>query len=181
MPTKSKIEWTDVTWNPVRGCSPVSAGCDNCCAARQAVRMSGPGGAYEGLVRSTPDGPKWTGVVKMDYAQITVPFHWSKPRRVFVNSMSDLFHEDVPQVFIWHVFGVMAFNKRHTFQVLTKRPDRARKILSSPDFLDRAARAALIYRPISDLMAKRLPLIADIQKGDERLTDLLRLSAVLFL
>ena len=121
MATKTSIEWTDATWNPVRGCSLVSAGCVNCYAMKQAHRFSGPGQPYEGLTY----GPRWTGKIKLVPEALDAPLHWKKPRRVFVNSMSDLFHEDVPDEFIDRVFEtICACRGLHTFQILTKRPVR---------------------------------------------------------
>lgn len=96
----------------------------NCYAARMAHRFSGEGGAYEGLTRMTSYGPKWTGKVRLVPEKLEEPLHWRKPRRIFVNSMSDLFHKDVPDHFIAAVFGVMAACPQHTFQILTKRPRR---------------------------------------------------------
>lgn len=123
--TKSKIEWTDRVWNPVRGCSMVSRGCENCYAMRQAHRFSGPGLPFEGLTKSTKNGPKWTGTVELMDEVLGAPLRWKKPSKVFVNSMSDLFHEDVPFEFIDLVFAAMAIAQQHTFQILTKRPERA--------------------------------------------------------
>jgi protein gp37 len=117
MAQTSKIEWTDATWNPVRGCTKVSPGCAHCYAETFAERWRGiPGHPYEqGFdLRLVPE--------KLDE-----PLHWRKPRRVFVNSMSDLFHEDVPFEFIDRVFAVMALCPHHVFQVLTKRPEIAAK------------------------------------------------------
>ncbi len=126
MSTASTIEWTNATWNPVRGCDIVSPGCTNCYAMKQAHRFSGKGKPYEGLTKLTNGGPVWTGEVKVldTLEALSQPIGWKKPRRVFVNSMSDLFHEDVPDWFIDKVFAVMAMAPRHTFQVLTKRPAR---------------------------------------------------------
>lgn len=121
---KSKIEWTDATWNPIRGCSIVSAGCTNCYAMRQAHRFSGAGGHYEGLTRMTRGGPVWTGEVRPIPEVLDAPLRWVRPRRVFVNSMSDLFHEAIPFEFIASVFAIMAVTSRHAYQVLTKRPER---------------------------------------------------------
>lgn len=118
------IEWTDATWNPTRGCTIVSEGCRNCYAMRQAHRHNRPGGAYEGLTRMTPTGPKWTGEVRAVYTKLSDPMKWSKPRMVFVDSMSDLFHERVMDSFIHDVFDVMTNASRHTYQILTKRPAR---------------------------------------------------------
>lgn len=121
---KTKIEWAEFRWNPIRGCSLVSEGCRNCYAMKQAHRFSGPGGAYEGLTRIGKHGPTWTGKIRVVDKALAQPLRWRKPRRVFVNSMSDLFHEDLTNEQIAAVFGVMAATPRHTFQVLTKRPAR---------------------------------------------------------
>jgi protein gp37 len=123
------IEWTDETWNPVRGCALVSAGCQNCYAMKQAHRFSGFHQPYEDLTELGPHGPRWTGDIKLVPEAIEQPLTWKKPRRVFVNSMSDLFHEDVPFDFIDKVFGVMGSEEagHHTFQVLTKRPTRMKE------------------------------------------------------
>lgn len=129
MSDKSTIEWTDATWNPSRGCSLVSAGCTNCYAMRLAHRFSGPGGAYEGLTKTTSHGPVWTGEIRVVPELLDEPLHWSTPRRIFVNSMSDLFHEAVPDDFIGQVWRRMAWNQQHTFQILTKRPARMLKWL----------------------------------------------------
>ena len=117
----TSIEWTDATWNPVRGCTKISPGCAHCYAATLAERFRGvPGHAYEqGFdLRLVPD--------KLDQ-----PFRWAGPRRVFVNSMSDLFHEGVPDDYIERVCQVMATATWHTFQVLTKRADRMADLLGS--------------------------------------------------
>lgn len=123
------IEWTrgdDGTdgkvWNPVVGCSRVSAGCQHCYAERVAHR--GMQDAHKGLTVLGAKGPRWTGEVRTLPARLGEPLRWRKPRRVFVNSMSDLFHESVPFEFIAAVFGVMALTPQHTYQVLTKRPKR---------------------------------------------------------
>jgi len=120
----SRIEWTDVTWNPTRGCSRVSPGCEHCYAERQAHRMNHPGGAYEGLTRMTARGPAWTGDVRLVKDQLDAPLRWKKPRMVFVDSMSDLFHSHLSGGQIVEVFSAMAAAPRHTYQILTKRPRR---------------------------------------------------------
>lgn len=122
--SKSKIEWCDSTWNPVRGCSLVSEGCRNCYAMKQAHRFSGPGMPYEGLTELGPSGPRWTGKVRLVPELLDAPLRLRKPQRIFVNSMSDLFHEDVPDEFIAAVFAMMNAAPLHTFQILTKRPRR---------------------------------------------------------
>ena len=118
------IAWTDVTWNPVRGCARVSEGCRNCYAERMAARFCGPGQPYEGLAHRVAGEARWTGQVRLVPEKLGEPLRWRRPRKVFVNSMSDLFHESLSDVQIASVFGVMAAASRHTFQVLTKRPGR---------------------------------------------------------
>lgn len=132
---RTKIQWTDRVWNPVRGCSLVSAGCANCYAIKQAHRFSGPGMPYEGLTELGPQGPRWNGTIRLVREALEEPLHWKTPRRVFVNSMSDLFHEDVPDNFIIQVFFAMAVTPRHTYQILTKRPERMRAVCSGENML----------------------------------------------
>ncbi|BDU72935.1 DUF5131 family protein [Mesoterricola silvestris] len=123
------IVWTDATWNLIRGCSRVSEGCRNCYAERMAARFcSQPGMPYHGLVESSTG--RWTGHVRLVPEQLETPLTWRRPRRVFVNSMSDLFHEDLPFDRIDQVFGIMAACPQHTFQILTKRPERMRDYLA---------------------------------------------------
>lgn len=116
MSDKSKIEWTDSTWNPVTGCSKVSQGCKHCYAERDWTRLSANS-------KTVYFGRKFTEVMRHP-ERLAQPLKWKKPRRIFVNSMSDLFHEDVPFEFIASVFSVMSVTTRHTYQVLTKRPER---------------------------------------------------------
>jgi len=121
MSENSSIEWTDTTWNPVTGCTKVSPGCAHCYAETFAERWRGvPGHPYE----QGFDLKLWP-------ERLSLPLSWKKPRRVFVNSMSDLFHEDVPFEFIDRVFAVMALTPQHTYQVLTKRPERMREYLTN--------------------------------------------------
>lgn len=125
------IQWTDAVWNPVRGCTIISPGCTNCYAMRQAHRFSGPGKPYEGLTRSRDKhGPVWTGDVRLVREHLDVPLRWRSPKRIFVNSMSDLFHEGLTADEIAEVFAVMARAPQHTFQILTKRPERMPAIAS---------------------------------------------------
>jgi protein gp37 len=128
MGSKTKIEWTDATWNPFMGCSRVSEGCRHCYAERIAGRFGGHLGktaVYGELTQIVNDRPVWSGVMKRaSLEKRTAPEHWRKPRRVFVNSMSDLFHENAPDEWIDQAFAVMALCPRHTFQILTKRPGR---------------------------------------------------------
>jgi protein gp37 len=126
MSATTKIEWTDRTWNPVRGCSRVSPGCERCYAMGQAHRFSGVGKPYEGLTTIRRGKVDWSGVARFIPKELGAPLRWRKPQRIFVNSMSDLFHSSLTNEEIAAVFGVMAVARRHTFQVLTKRPERAR-------------------------------------------------------
>ncbi len=117
------------------GCDRVSPGCDHCYAERLAPRMQATGvDGYAGVVLSTKDGPRWTGAVNVAESRLDQPFRWRKPRRVFVNSMSDLFHPDVALADIARVWAVMAASPQHTFQVLTKRPQRMASVVGDPGF-----------------------------------------------
>ncbi len=122
--TKSKIEWTDATWNPVTGCTPVSTGCANCYAKRMAKRLAG----RHGYPKTNP----FTVTVHLD--RLEEPLRWRKPRMVFVCSMGDLFHDDVPGDVIDKVFAVMELAPQHTFQVLTKRPHHMATYLNARGF-----------------------------------------------
>lgn len=145
----SEIEWTDRTWKPVRGCSRVSAGCDNCYAMGQArrydypakdglqrqnedgewteVERARPAGPYEGLTTIRRGKVDWTGMARLVPEMLEQPLRWKRPQRIFVNSMSDLFHESLSNEEIAAVFGVMSAVPQHTFQVLTKRPKRMKE------------------------------------------------------
>ena len=107
MPGQSAIEWTEKTWNPVTGCTKVSAGCDNCYAERITARF---GGDFSKVI--------------LHPERLEVPLKWKKPSLIFVNSMSDLFHPEIPFTFVESVFKVMREAEQHTFQILTKRPSR---------------------------------------------------------
>ena len=132
---ETSIEWTDATWNPVAGCTVLTAGCTNCYAMRMAARLDAMGqGKYKGLTRRSGGRSVWTGKIRLDAKSIDVPKSWTKPRKVFVNSMSDLFHADVPAEFIARVWRTMKDTPRHTYQILTKRPDRMGEVLSSKSF-----------------------------------------------
>lgn len=121
----SSIEWTDATWNPIAGCTILSPGCTNCYAMRMAARLEKMGQPkYVGTTRRSGRRDVWTGKIVVDERAITAPLDWKAPRRVFVNSMSDLFHEAVPEDAIRRVWAVMARTRRHTYQILTKRPER---------------------------------------------------------
>lgn len=135
MATNSPIEWTDATWNPVAGCSIVSPGCTNCYAMRMAARLEAMGQPkYTGTTRQSGNRPKWNGVINLDRKALNIPRKWAKPRTIFVNSMSDLFHEGVPLAFIEEVFFVMRDTPRHTYQILTKRAERLEELASRLDW-----------------------------------------------
>lgn len=151
--TKTKIEWTDETWNPIVGCSVVSPGCTHCYAMRTAHRMDANPKTpqYHGLTKMVNGNPVWTGAVKLHEPALLKPLSWKKPRMIFVNSMGDLFHEWVEDEWIDRVFAVMALCPQHTFQVLTKRAERMQAYVSNivndrPRFTKWAARA----RPIAE-------------------------------
>lgn len=119
----SKIEWTEQTWNPVVGCTKITAGCKNCYAERMAHRLAYMG--KEGYAHVTTKDGKWNGnVYQVFNNRLEQPLRWRKPRRVFVCSMGDLFHPKVPDTFIGDVFDVIRKTPRHTYQILTKRPER---------------------------------------------------------
>jgi protein gp37 len=136
MAQQSTIEWTDLTWNPVVGCSIASSGCTNCYAMRMAARLQSMGmEKYEGLTRKTKRGAVWTDKVRCHEPSLEIPLSWKKPRRVFVNSMSDLFHVDVPESFVARIWDVMRLTPQHHYQILTKRPERMAELLQriAPD------------------------------------------------
>lgn len=146
MSDNSKIEWTDATWNPIRGCSRVSEGCRNCYAEGIAARFSNPGQAFHTFAKVTAprdhldaSGGRrngWTGKVELIEGKLLEPLSWREPRKVFVNSMSDLFHERLSDEAIDRVFAVMALCPQHAFQVLTKRPERMLRYCRTGDSAD---------------------------------------------
>ena len=168
------IAWTDETWNPVTGCTKVSAGCDNCYAESLAERF-----------RDTPGHYFANGFdLQLRPAKLVEPLHWKKPRRVFVNSMSDLFHDDVRDDYIARVWAVMALAPQHTFQVLTKRHGRMRSLLNSADFYGLVRAALHLLHDVPELEAfgtERFPLpnvwmgvsVEDQQWADIRVPALL--------
>lgn len=200
MGAKTGIEWTDATWNPIAGCRRVSPGCQHCYAERFAWRFAGGAMPFEGLVRETNTGPRWTGklILRKGPSGLVWPLTTS-PRFCFCASLSDVFQEGLPEEWILAVLGVMAVLPRWTFQVLTKRPDRAREILS------RARRAEVIAAATRQLEGRdrdRLrraahacgptrrgawPLpnvwlgcsVEDQQRADKRLPDLVAAPAAL--
>lgn len=170
MSDRTKIEWTDATWNPVTGCDKVSPGCDHCYAETIAHRFAGTA-AY-------PDG----FAVTLHPERLDQPLRWRRPRLVFVNSMSDLFHKDIPDQYIARVFAVMALAPQHTFQLLTKRHGRMRSLLSSPGWtakVDDAAAAIAEERNLPITHVFPLPnvwlgvSVEDQQRADLRIPALL--------
>jgi protein gp37 len=123
---KSKIEWTESTWNPVSGCTKISRGCDNCYAERMAMRLKAMG------TRGYENGFD----VTMHPHTLEKPLKMKKPQVIFVNSMSDIFHEKIPDAFIFQIFEVMNKAHWHTFQVLTKRPKRLAKLADNLNWTD---------------------------------------------
>lgn len=129
---ETQIEWTDATWNPVAGCSMVTAGCTHCYAMAMAKRLEAMGvEKYAGLTRRRGKHTVWNGVVKEDRHALVLPLGWKTPRMIFVNSMSDLFHERVSDTLIMDVWQVMRDTPRHHYQILTKRPERMAEIVSN--------------------------------------------------
>ena len=154
MSTATKIEWTEATWNPTTGCDRVSPGCDHCYALTLSKRLKAMGSAkyqQDGNPRSS--GPGFGVSVHED--SLSEPLRWRKPRKVFVNSMSDIGHARVPASFVARVFAVMALSPQHSFQVLTKRPGRLASILDKGEF-----RAELV-RPAIELLLRERPELAD--------------------
>jgi protein gp37 len=131
----SDIEWTEATWNPIAGCKIVSPGCTNCYAMRMAARLQAMGmKKYAGTTRKSGKRHVWTGKVNVDRDALMAPLTWKKPQRIFVNSMSDLFQDKAAEKFIRQVWRVMERAHWHSFQILTKRPERMLALLSRPDF-----------------------------------------------
>lgn len=128
----SEIEWTDATWNPISGCKIISPGCTNCYAMRMAARLQSMGHqAYQGVTRISGGRPVWTGHLHLNEAALAVPERWRNPRKIFVNSMSDLFQDEIPEKFVGRVWDAMARAHWHIFQVLTKRPENMRSVLEN--------------------------------------------------
>ena len=186
------IEWSDATWNPTVGCSRVSPGCENCYAERVAHRGLRP--EHAGLTVMGARGPRWNGTVRCLPGRLEQPLHWQKPRRVFVDSMSDLFHEDVPDDFIDRVFAVMALSMTlgHQFQILTKRAERMRRYVGAADVAERVAcemptfgRPSVRPERVPRHLQPRWPLpnvwlgvsVEDQQRADDRIPLLLATPA----
>lgn len=163
MAANSKIAWTDATWNPVVGCTVVSPGCTNCYAMKWAWRHGHNPATpqYHGLTEKVNGRPVWNGKVAFAEKALTAPLHWKKPKRIFVNSMGDLYHEAVPVEWIDRSFDVMEEAERHTFQVLTKRSARQRDYINKRYGCDGAP--AHIWCGVS---------VEDQERADIRIPDL---------
>jgi protein gp37 len=162
MADKSAIEWTDATWNPTTGCDRVSPGCAHCYALDLAARLKRMGApAYQADGDPRTSGPGFALTLHRD--RLEIPLRWTRPRRIFVNSMSDLFHPNVPDDFLDDVMVIMAAAPRHTFQVLTKRPDRMRMYLVEPGRRERIEHAA--YHLAPRLATPDWRRIEDLQHG----------------
>lgn len=152
MGQNSKIEWTDATWNPFRGCTRVSPGCGGpgkhggCYAENIAARFSGAGQPFEGFAKRVGGEARWSGKIALMEDHLPRPLRWKKPARIFVNSMSDLFHEDAPDEWIDKVFAVMALAPHHTYQLLTKRSGRMRAYMTDERTYQRILSAAETFR-----------------------------------
>lgn len=162
MSIQSLISWTQATWNPVVGCTKHSEGCQNCYAIRHVRRMGGnPNAAIrranEGLAVNRDGCLNWSGEVRLLPDRLEQPLHWRKPRLVFVNSLSDLFHKDVPADYVARVFDVMRRARWHVFQVLTKRSDRLRELDAGLDW------SANVWMGVTVESAKHANRIEDLR------------------
>lgn len=185
MGDKTGIEWTEATWNPVVGCSLQSPGCTNCYAMGEAARLERMGVAkYAGLTKPSKAGAVWTGEVRLHEEALDQPIRWKRPRRIFVNSMSDLFHEAIPDHAIDRVFAVMAMARQHTFQVLTKRADRMKRYMHG--LINEPCRVGELVDDMGgnwDSVPTPLPnvwlgvSVEDQRRADERVPDLLATPA----
>lgn len=187
MSDNTKIEWTDATWNPITGCTVVSAGCKNCYAMKLAGTRLKHHPSRAGLTIDTGNGPVWNGEVRFNRDWLDQPLKWQRPRMIFVCAHGDLFHESVPDEWIDKVFAVMALSRRHTFQVLTKRPERMRIYLGNPqldirlsDIMDDEWRDSRRGEPIVSLPLNNVWLGVSVENQEaahERIPHLLSTPA----
>jgi len=177
MSDNTKIEWTEATWNPITGCTVVSAGCKNCYAMKLAGTRLQHHPSRAGLTIDTSNGPVWNGQVRFNQEWLDQPLKWKRPRMIFVCAHGDLFHESVPDEWIDRVFAVMALAPHHTFQVLTKRADRmmsyCRNAGYRPEFYARQRDSAFrVHLPLPNVWLgvsvenqeaanERIPLLLD--------------------
>ncbi len=182
MADRTKIEWTDATWNPITGCSVVSAGCTNCYAMQLAGTRLKHTPSRKGLTSPSKAGPVWNGQVRFNREWLEQPLRWKRPRMVFVCAHGDLFHESVPDEWIDQIFAVMALCPEHTFQVLTKRARRMREYLH---IREHQIVAASLKLPRALTCWPHLPLpnvwlgvsVEDQTRAVERIPDLLQARA----
>lgn len=192
MSDNTKIEWTDATWNPITGCSVVSAGCKHCYAMKLAGTRLRNHPSRAGLTIDTKAGPVWNGQVRLNMEWLLQPIDWKRPRRIFVCAHGDLFHENVPDSWLSAIFGIMAESPQHTFQVLTKRPERALRWFGKVagrerDYMHEGVKGVLGYHhprrpPVNN---NRWPLpnvwigvsVEDQAAADERIPALLAIPA----
>lgn len=161
MSDNSKIEWTDSTWNPIVGCSKCSPGCDNCYAEKMAKRLSAMG--HEGYKSVINNSGLWNGETVCIPSAINKPLGWKKPRKIFVCSMGDLFHESVDPAFIIAVFIIIKKCPQHTFQILTKRPERALKFFQEHPLNDGLPNVWFGVTVCSQIEAgKKIPILLQI-------------------
>lgn len=187
MSDKTKIEWTDATWNIVTGCSVVSPGCEHCYAMKLAGTRLKHDPSRAGLTVTTAAGPVWNGEVRFNAKWLDQPLRWQRARRIFVCAHGDLFHESVPDAWLDQVFAVMALAPQHTFQVLTKRADRMFRYLSDDSQARRDGRgtAVLSLNPNQPLESLPWPLpnvwlgvsVENQAAADERVPLLLQAPA----
>lgn len=185
MADKTKIEWTDATWNPITGCTVVSPGCTNCYAMKLAGTRLAHHESRAGLTRDSKAGPVWTGEVRFNPQWLDQPLRWKKPRMIFVCAHGDLFAEGVQEEWLDQIFAVMAASE-HTFQVLTKRPERMRDYLTNPETLARQKKAIRkLTKNGWDEILLEIPLpnvwlgvsIEDQKRADARIPVLLQTPA----
>ena len=174
MADKTHIEWTDATWNVITGCSVISPGCTNCYAMKLAGTRLKNHPTRAGLTIDSKAGPVWNGEVRFNESMLLDPLRWRRPRNIFVCAHGDLFHEAVPDEWIDRVFTVMALAPQHTFQVLTKRPERMREyIVKNPGFNIRTSMQSIKRQAVID-MTWPLPnvllgvSVEDQPRADER-------------
>lgn len=189
MADKSRIEWTEATWNPITGCSVVSPGCTNCYAMRLAGGRLRNHPSRAGLTIPTKAGPVWNGEVRFNEQWLGDPVRWTRPRMIFVCAHGDLFHESVPDEWIDQVFAVMAAAPQHTFQILTKRSARMRQYLTVMEtephwatarrFADAWPRASVLDVEIPFRNVNIGVSVEDQPRADERIPDLLATPAAL--
>jgi protein gp37 len=174
MADRSKIEWTNATWNPITGCSVISPGCKRCYAMRLAGTRLRHHWSRKGLTRPSKAGPVWTGEVRFNEEWLSQPLHWRKPRNIFVCAHGDLFHENVPDAWIDRVFLTMSFAPQHIFQVLTKRSARMRKYIAGFEERRRTfdCHAGLDDAPWPLPNVWAMVSVEDQPRADERIADL---------